>query len=65
MLDLGRLVFIDATGLHALLDLQAECLDASIALTITPAPRNVQRVFELSGVDRLLDTSAPRRGNTP
>lgn len=54
VLDLGRLVFVDAAGLHSLLDLHAECLGASTTLTIMPGPRSVQRVFELTGVDRLL-----------
>jgi anti-sigma B factor antagonist len=54
VLDLGRLVFIDAAGLHSLLDLHAECHNLSTALTILPGPRSVQRVFELTAVDRLL-----------
>lgn len=54
VLDLGRLAFIDGAGLHALVDLHAECVDVATALTIRPAPQNVQRVFELTGVDRLL-----------
>jgi len=54
VLDLGRLIFVDAAGLHSLLHLHAECLSASTTLTIMPGPRSVQRVFELTGVDRLL-----------
>jgi len=54
VLDLGRLVFIDAAGLHSLLDLHAQCHHMSTALTIMPGPRSVQRVFELTGVDGLL-----------
>ena len=54
VLDLGRLAFIDVAGLHAVLDLHAQCLDVSTDLTITPGPRAVQRVFELTGIDGLL-----------
>jgi anti-anti-sigma factor len=54
VLDLGRLAFIDAAGLHAVLDLHAQCLNVSTALTIMPGPRSVHRVFELAGVDGLL-----------
>lgn len=61
-LDLGRLAFIDAAGLHALLDLHAECLDVGTTLTILPGPRNVQRVFELARVDRLLPFAAADTG---
>jgi len=58
VLDLRRLSFIDAAGLHAVLDLHEECLKLSTILTILRGPRNVQRVFELAGVDQL----APFRG---
>lgn len=64
VLDLGRLTFIDGAGLHAVLDLHRECLNASTALAIRPGPRNVQRVFELTGADRLVpfEVAAPSRG---
>jgi anti-sigma B factor antagonist len=57
VLDLRRLAFIDAAGLHAVLDLHEECLNVSAALTIFPGPRNVQRVFELTGVEQLMPFS--------
>jgi anti-sigma B factor antagonist len=53
VLDLARLEFIDAAGLHAVLDLHEACLAADTVLTILPGPRNVQRVFELAGLERL------------
>ena len=58
VLDLRRLAFIDAAGLHAVLDLHAACLNGSAALTIVPGPWNVQRVFELTGADQLLAVSS-------
>jgi anti-anti-sigma factor len=54
VLDLARLTFMDAAGLHAVLDLHAACRNGSTALTIVPGPRNVHRVFELTGCDQLL-----------
>ena len=66
VLDLGRLSFIDAAGLHAVLDLHEECLNVSAALTIVPGPRHVQRVFELARADWLVALPAEtdqRRGH--
>jgi anti-sigma B factor antagonist len=63
VLDLRRLSFIDAVGLHAVLDLHAACLNAATPLTIVPGPRNVQRLFELTGVDRHLPFSHQQRSN--
>jgi anti-anti-sigma factor len=57
VLDLEGLAFIDGAGLHAVLDLLATCLEAGTELTIRPGPRSVQRVFELTGADRLLPFS--------
>jgi anti-sigma B factor antagonist len=57
MLDLGRLDFIDAQGLRAVLNLHAACVSASASLLITSGPRRVQRLFELTGTDRVLPFS--------
>lgn len=54
VLDLGRLAFIDAAGLHAVLDLHEECLNVATTLTVRPGARHVQRVFELTGADGLV-----------
>jgi anti-sigma B factor antagonist len=54
VLDLDQLEFIDAAGLHAVLALHAACTETSATLTIRPGPRQVQRVFELTGTDRQL-----------
>lgn len=59
VLDLRQLVFIDAAGLEAVLGLYAACLKGAIALTIIPGPRSVQRLFELTRVERLLPFSHP------
>src|SRR5689334_22553907 len=42
VLDLRRLDFIDGAGLHAVLRLQAACLEVSTILTIVPGPWHVQ-----------------------
>jgi anti-anti-sigma factor len=66
VLDLRRLSFIDAAGLHAVLDLHEKCLNVSAALTIVPGPRHVQRVFGLAGADWLVPLRAEtdqRRGH--
>jgi anti-sigma B factor antagonist len=68
VLDLGRVSFIDAAGLHAVLDLHDECLDVSTALTILPGPRQVQRVFQLTGADEflpLMSAATRDRGGKP
>ena len=54
VLELDQLEFIDAAGLHAVLALHTACIENSAILTITPGPRHVQRVFELTGTDEQL-----------
>lgn len=54
VLELDQLEFIDAAGLHAVLALHTACIENSATLTITPGPRHVQRVFELTGTDQQL-----------
>lgn len=49
-LDLSRLRFIDSTGIGVLLRLAGEAERRDVDLTITPAPPEVQRVFEVTGV---------------
>jgi anti-sigma B factor antagonist len=48
VLDLAALAFIDVSGMRAVLRLHELCLADSVALTIRPGPRAVQRVFELT-----------------
>ena len=57
VLDLEQLVFIDVSGLRAVLKLHEACLKVSAGLTIRPGPRQVQRVFEITGTDQLLPFS--------
>ena len=48
--DLSGLRFIDSTGIGVLLRLTSEADRRGVALSIRPAPRDVQRVFEVTGV---------------
>jgi anti-anti-sigma factor len=48
ILDLAELAFIDGIGLRGVLRLHERCQAQSVALTIRPGPRAVQRVFELT-----------------
>jgi anti-anti-sigma factor len=48
--DLSRLRFVDSTGIGVLLRVEAEARERGVALRIVPAPPEVQRIFELSGV---------------
>lgn len=49
-LDLSNLRFIDSTGIGVLLRLTSEAERRGVDLSIRPAPREVQRVFEVTGV---------------
>lgn len=53
-IDLSRLRFVDSTGIGVLLRVEAEARERGVALTIVPAPPEVQRIFELSGVAEAL-----------
>jgi anti-sigma B factor antagonist len=53
-LDLSGLSFIDSTGLNVIVKLEMEARANGIALAIVPAPRHVQRVFEISGLSDAL-----------
>ncbi|MFL5896266.1 MAG: STAS domain-containing protein [Thermoleophilaceae bacterium] len=53
-IDLRELTFMGATGVRALLDLQARARRDGFELTVVKGPRLVQRVFEMTGVDRRL-----------
>ena len=55
LLDLTHLSFIDARGLRVVVALHAMCQEHGVALTIRRGPRGVQRVFELTQTDRLLE----------
>jgi anti-anti-sigma factor len=53
VLDLSALTFIDSTGLRAILRM-AMALSQPSGLVIVRGRRSVQRVFELTGTERML-----------
>jgi anti-anti-sigma factor len=64
VLDLEQLAFIDLSGLRIVLRVHETCVEESVALTVTRGPRAVQRLFELTGTDRLLPFDAgPHRAH--
>lgn len=54
VLDLSRLSFIDSTGLRIVLETRQRALDQGFDLEIVRGPRQVQRVFELTGLESRL-----------
>ena len=55
-LDLGGLTFIDASGLRAVLSVEARARKDGRALSLVRAGQSVRRVFDLTGTGELLDT---------
>ena len=49
-LDLSRLTFIDSTGIRAVLAARGFCAARGYEFMLNPAPAQVQRVFDVSGL---------------
>jgi anti-anti-sigma factor len=49
VLDLGRLEYLDSTGLHLILRLQSSADEYGCRFSVRPGPAKVQRVFTLTG----------------
>jgi anti-sigma B factor antagonist len=54
VIDLKNLTFIDSSGLHALVTGHELCRARGQELRIIPGPANVQRLFELTGMNEVL-----------
>jgi anti-sigma B factor antagonist len=54
VIDLKSLTFIDSSGLQALLTGHELCRAGGHELRIIPGPENVQRLFELTGMNEAL-----------
>ncbi len=54
VVDLGRLVFIDSTGLRVLLQADARAREDGRELTLRPGDAAVQRAFEVTGALEIL-----------
>lgn len=50
LIDLGRLEFMDSTGLAVMVRAQRSARDNGHRLALRPGPTQVQRLFELTGV---------------
>jgi anti-sigma B factor antagonist len=59
VLDLRGLTFLDARGVHVLIDARAACQAQQRRLLLVPAPDRVQRIFELCRVDGYFEFLAP------
>lgn len=72
VVDLRNLTFIDSSGLRALIGGHEQCVARGHDLRIIPGPENVQRLFELSGMNEILPfcdpdlaSDAPLRDEAP
>ena len=54
VIDLRGLSFIDSSGIRALLRANLRAEEAARTLRLIPGPNNVQRVFEVAGLDTKL-----------
>jgi anti-anti-sigma factor len=60
VVDLGRLAFIDSTGLRVLLQANARADEGEHELVLRPGDADVQRVFEVTGaIDVLRFEASP------
>lgn len=65
VVDLRGLTFIDSSGLRAIIELYGKSRDEGVDFAVTPGPNEVQSVFELTGLDRvlpMLDATGERTG---
>jgi anti-sigma B factor antagonist len=73
VIDLSNLTFIDSSGLHTLVTAHELCRARGHELRIIPGPANVQRLFELTGMNDVLPlyqanpttTASPRQPASP
>ena len=54
IVDLRGLTFLDSTGLRVLMEALRDSQDDAWTLSVVPGPDPVQRVFEVSGTERLV-----------
>lgn len=55
IVDLSQLTFMDSSGLHALLTARGRLAEAGCRLVLLRGDHQVQRLFELTGVDAVLE----------
>ncbi len=57
IIDLSRLEFVDSTGIRLLLLAAELCREHGHEYRLIPGPQNVQRTFEIAGLERMLPFS--------
>jgi anti-sigma B factor antagonist len=62
IVDLGRLSFIDSSGVHLLIEAVQQSAERGVHLTIVPGPPSVHRIFEICNLTDLLPFLARRDG---
>jgi anti-anti-sigma factor len=62
IVDLGRLAFIDSTGLRLLLQADARAKQSGYELVLRPGEPAVQRVFEVTGALEILSFEGQPEG---
>jgi anti-sigma B factor antagonist len=55
VLDLRKLHFMDSTGLRAVIRVSKQVADAGRTMRVIRGPELVQRVFEITGADEMLE----------
>ena len=55
VIDLRGLTFIDSSGVSGVLAAARRARDAGSRLVCVPGPPSIQRIFELTGVDTVLE----------
>lgn len=58
-LDLSKLTFMDSTGLRAVLCVKGVAESHGYEFMLVPGPRNIQRLFELTGLAQVLPFEKP------
>jgi anti-anti-sigma factor len=59
VIDLSRVEFLDARGVHVLLDARSACLENGRRLTLVPGPEPVRRVLEICGLGTAFAVAEP------
>ena len=62
VLDIGGLTFIDNTGLRGILTIRELCQRHGAEFGVTLGQKNVQRLFEVTGLDNVLPLRQPQEG---
>lgn len=54
VIDMRKLSFIDSTGIKSILEAARLCEEQGHEFRLLPGPGNIQRIFEVTGLDRVL-----------